>query len=220
MNLTVDLSKLVSSVRDFVATDHAVSRCLALYSAAVTVADEELLSLTIECGTKHGVTREQFYEIVLQSYLFLGFPRMLIAADTLNTALPSEPCQSMLGAVTPEESNDWFDRGQALYRKVYGDAWELLRRRVEAMAPEVFRWMVFEGYGKVLSRSGLDMCDRELSIIAFLMMENRPKQLHSHIRGALNVGVPRELVLTVMNDIGAAAGSGYSTALAILEEVD
>jgi 4-carboxymuconolactone decarboxylase len=52
------------------------------------------------------------------------------------------------------------------------------------------RWMVEEGYGKVLGRPGLDLRDRELCIVALLAVLDAPRQLHSHLRGALNVGTP------------------------------
>jgi 4-carboxymuconolactone decarboxylase len=84
------------------------------------------------------------------------------------------------------------------------------------MAPEVFRWMIIEGYGKVLSRPALDIVSREVSIVAFLMMEDRCKQLRSHIIGALNIGAPMEMILLVVDDIGAAAGSGYKSSKAII----
>jgi 4-carboxymuconolactone decarboxylase len=48
--------------------------------------------------------------------------------------------------------------------------------------------MVVEGYGKVLGRPGLDLATRELCIIALLVVLNAPRQLYSHLRGALNAG--------------------------------
>jgi alkylhydroperoxidase/carboxymuconolactone decarboxylase family protein YurZ len=87
------------------------------------------------------------------------------------------------------------------------------------MAPEVFLWMELEGYGKVLSRPGLDVIDRELAIVACLMIEHRPAQLHSHIRGALNVGAPRELLGDVVSDLRTVAVEGYRSACGIIEKL-
>ena len=109
--------------------------------------------------------------------------------------------------------------GVELCRRVYRGNYELLKGKVEAIAPEIFRWMIVEGYGKVLSRPGLGSVDRELSITSFLMMEDRAQQLYSHMKGALNVGAPGELLAAVVNDIGEAAGAGYETALEILEKL-
>ncbi|UCC43581.1 MAG: carboxymuconolactone decarboxylase family protein, partial [Candidatus Zixiibacteriota bacterium] len=70
-----------------------------------------------------------------------------------------------------------------------------------------------------LSRPGLDLVSRELSIVAFLMAENRTHQLHSHMRGALHVGATIEQLGLVVDDFGEAAGDGYRSACAVLERL-
>lgn len=219
MNPSADREKLAETIGLFRPRQHAQTRCLALFSAAIASAEPQILLRAIENGRRYGVNRQQFYEIVLQSYLFLGFPRMLIAAECLAEMLPATETSSVLHEVTPDESRRWFDEGVRLCRRVYGQTYELLRERVESIAPEIFRWMVLEGYGKVLSRDGVGVIDRELAVIASLMMENRARQLHSHIRGAVNVGTAPELVRTVIDDIGPAAGAGYATSREILERL-
>jgi alkylhydroperoxidase/carboxymuconolactone decarboxylase family protein YurZ len=87
------------------------------------------------------------------------------------------------------------------------------------MSPEVFFWMELEGYGKVLSRPGLDLVDREIAIVACLMIEHRPAQLHSHLRGALNVGAPDRLVLDVVSDLRPFSPQGYPNACEILQRL-
>ena len=51
-----------------------------------------------------------------------------------------------------------------------------------------------EGYGKVLSRPGLDLPRRELCIVAACAAAGQDRQLHSHLHGALNAGVAPEAV--------------------------
>lgn len=113
----------------------------------------------------------------------------------------------------------WYKRGEELYKTVYKDKSELLKNKVESIAPEIFQWMILEGYGKVLSRNILNIQTRELSIIALLMMGNMKIQLESHIRGAINVGTPLDLIETVLDDIGKASGGGYKNAINILSGV-
>ena len=170
----------------------------------------------IGLASDRGASRTMLYEVVLQSYLFLGFPRMLIAAEVLDKVLPAHQADPMTRPITQEESKEWFDRGISLCRRVYDSNYEALRYKVEGIAPEIFRWMIVEGYGKVLSRPGLDSVNRELSVSSFLMMEDRAQQLYSHMRGALNVGSTPELLKQVIEDIGDAAGPGYETARDIL----
>jgi 4-carboxymuconolactone decarboxylase len=58
--------------------------------------------------------------------------------------------------------------------------------------------MVTEGYGRTLSRPGLDLRRRELCTVAQTAVLDAPHQLHSHLRGALNAGAsPAELEETL-----------------------
>lgn len=219
MNLTANRDLFVARLESFRPDSHAFQRAIAMYSAAVTLGDENIMTGAIVTGKRHGLKANDFYEVVLQSYLFLGFPRMLTAAENLSRVFPVNHDGSNHDRISPEESLRWFEAGTELCRRVYADKYDGLMNRVAKIAPEVFRWMIIEGYGKVLSRPALDIVSREMSIIAFLMMEDRVKQLHSHIKGAFNVGATVELVRAVVDDIGSAAGSGFESSRNILSKL-
>lgn len=219
MNLSFDLVGFRRLAGEFNPSADATARSLALYSAAVAVADEDILSQAVAVAKRSGLTKEALYEVVLQSYLFLGFPRMLSAAENLNSHFRDVGGKPQFEGISDEESKSWFLNGLSLCRQVYGPDFPPLQSKVEAFAPEIFRWMIVEGYGKVLSRPGLSISDRELSIIAFLLVESRPKQLFSHIKGALNVGVPSGLVRAVVNDLGPVVGPGFDGAKRMLEQL-
>ncbi|MFH1765584.1 MAG: asparaginase [Gemmatimonadota bacterium] len=137
----------------------------------------------------------QVEEVLLQSYLFLGYPVALNAF-----ALWREITGREAGEGVRDNWPAWGDRGEELCRTIYGGQYEGLRRNVRALHPDMERWMVVEGYGKVLGRPGLDLATRELCIAALLAVLRTPRQLHSHLRGALNAGAhPQEIeeVLTM-----------------------
>jgi len=211
-----DIAGITRRLDSFDPAEFSFSRSVAMYSATVATADPQLMAKAVEVAGRNGVTSRHLYEVVLQSYLFLGFPRMLIASEILSDSLPDGQNEITETVKSDGDLADWRERGLQLCRRVYGDAFEPLRDRVTPIAPEIFDWMIFEGYGKVLSRPGLDIVDRELSIVAFLMAENRPVQLHSHMRGALNVGASKEQLKLVIDDLGTAVGDGYRSALDIL----
>lgn len=197
----------------------AITRSLALYSAAITIAFEATQRDAIKLCLDNGADHRQVYEVMLQSYLFLGFPRMLEAASFLRRVIPnaiavSEPVEAANGSMAT-----WLKRGKQLCRQVYDTNYESLKGRVQHMAPEIFFWMELEGYGKVLSRPGLDIIDREMAIIACLMIENRATQLHSHLRGAINVGASPELLNIVITDLAPVADDGFASAQIILKRL-
>jgi len=210
---------LITCLREFHPDRYPTTRALGLYSAAITLSDAPCLREAAQVCIRHGASSEQLYETMLQSYLFLGFPRMLSAAESLRTENLAPKRMTHPEAPADGEFGDWRRRGERLCRQVYGNNYDALKSRVGSMAPEVFFWMEFEGYGKVLSRPGLDIVDREIAIVACLMIENRPVQLYSHLRGALNIGAPHQLLRDVVSDLAPLSPQGHDSACAILDRL-
>src|SRR5204863_2920579 len=121
-------------------------------------------------------------------YLFCGLPRSLNAMREWRR-LTGEPAAAHVDEGTPDE---WRRRGEATCRLVYGEMYERLRVNIRALHPELDEWMIVEGYGKVLSRPGLDLARRELCIVAACAASEQDRQLHSHLHGAINVGIGAE----------------------------
>lgn len=135
-------------------------------------------------------------EALLQSYLFLGYPAALNALAEWRRVSGRPP-----PAARVDDSGAWPERGEAVCRRVYGGAYGDLRRNIAGLSPEMDRWMVEEGYGKVLGRPGLGLPRRECCIAAILMVLGRVPQLRSHLRGALRTGAPPETVEAVVEEI-------------------
>ncbi len=129
-------------------------------------------------------------EVLLQSYLFMGYPVALnaLALWRRRTGRPASP------PVEPADPELWRERGVRVCSVVYDGQYEILRALMEQIHPELDRWAVIEGYGKVLGRPGLDLRTRELCIAALLAGTTATRQLHSHLRGCLNVGASTENV--------------------------
>ncbi len=218
--MTADKTLFQTQLSQFNPNSDVQNRMLALFSAAITLDDANITEFAIQKAQELKINRDSLYEIILQSYLFLGFPRMLQAADLLDKIIPFRGGNSQdIDFLSENKLSEWYKDGVEVCKSVYKDKYEPLKKRVTDFAPEIFHWMILEGYGKVLSRKGIGLETRELSIVAFLTMENRPKQLHSHILGAVHVGASKELIQTVIDDIGKSAGDGYKTALSIFERL-
>ncbi len=139
-------------------------------------------------------------ETILQSYLFVGFPGALNALMVWRKVRPEATPQ-----IEGSDPGRWRERGERVCREVYGTAYEGLRRNVASMHPDVDLWMLTEGYGKVIGRPGLELAVRELCIVAILAVQHAPRQLHSHLRGALQVGAgPRAVEEALSEALGEA----------------
>ncbi len=137
-------------------------------------------------------------EVLLQSHLFIGFPDALNALG-LWREVSGTPAPPSAG----EDPATWDARGERVCAEVYGANYEKLRINVRQLHPDVDGWMVTGGYGRVIGRPGLDLATRELCIAALLAVWNVPRQLHSHLRGALNAGAS---VAEVDEAVDAACG--------------
>lgn len=172
------------------------TRVLVRLAARVAAGDEPAIRAAL-AESRETVPVVWVEELILQSYLFSGFPRSLNAM---------REWRRLTGIAAPELADgtgpdEWRRRGEATCRLVYGEMYERLRVNIRALHPELDEWMIVEGYGKVLSRPGLDLPRRELCIIAACAASAQDRQLHSHLHGAVNVGVAPTVVTQVIDAI-------------------
>lgn len=164
------------------------TRALVRLSAVITGGDEPALRRAVAEAAP--VIRPSWAdELLLQSYLFAGFPRML------NAAREWRKVSGAPVAADDEGTHDamiatWHRRGEATCSAVYGGMYPKLRENMRSLHPAIDTWMIVEGYGKVLGRPGLDLVRRELCIIAACIAARQDRQLVSHLHGAQHVGAP------------------------------
>jgi len=125
-------------------------------------------------------------EVILQTYLFAGFPRSLNAAREWRRVSGREAPAYDEG--TGFDADQLTTRGEHTCATVYGPFYERLRHNIRALHPALDRWMIVEGYGKVLGRPMLDLARRELCVVAACAIARQDRQLHSHLHGALHAG--------------------------------
>ncbi|SYZ73363.1 hypothetical protein TRIP_C21481 [Candidatus Zixiibacteriota bacterium] len=183
------------------------ARLLAVLSASIATGQYELILLVLKHLKHAQIGRRSVYETIIQSYLFLGFPRMIEAAFAFHEIYGRPPAAPLSFRADGNGADKWKRDGLSLCRKIYGKNYDLLEKRIRSVGPEIFEWMVMEGYGKVLSRPGLTKIERELAEVAALIIEKRGRQLISHLIGSLNVGADIELLRRINRDIAVFSGS-------------
>src|SRR6476661_5286515 len=152
------------------------SRDLVRFAAAIAQGYEPELRERVGPLRSSQVPTQWVEELLLQSVLMVGYPRALIAFGVW---------RKFSGVPAPQT-----DVGQD-----YGQVPEWTRRGEEVCAT---------GYGGALGRPGLDLMRRELCTVVQTAVLEAPKQLHSHLRGALNAGASFgqiEGVLSVVNPL-------------------
>jgi len=165
--------------------------------AAILAAGDEQAIRSALTDSVDAISPAWIEELILQSYLFCGFPRSLNAMREWRRLTGREEV-ARLEAADPEL---WRRRGEQTCRLVYGEMYDRLRVNIRALHPELDEWMIVEGYGKVLSRPGLDLPRRELCIVAACAASEQDRQLHSHLHGAVNVGVAPKVVTEALDEL-------------------
>jgi len=167
----------------------ARNRAIARLSAAVAANASADVAHEAETALAAGLSGTAIYETILQTYLFVGFPRAIEAFFAAKPLL--EHHGGIPAAPEPPSPPEWTARGESLCRRVYGRHYEKLLDTMRGFSPDLAAWMILEGYGKTLSRPALSAEEREYGVLAILTVGGMWRQLRSHAIGTVNVGGTR-----------------------------
>lgn len=194
------------------------TRQLVRLAAILAVGSEREMRAALTDAAGGPVEAEWVEELILQSYLFAGFPRTLNAAREWRRA-SGRPAPATDEGDDPEARvTEWRERGEATCAVVYGRFYAPLRKNIRDLHPALDAWMIVDGYGKILGRPGLDLWRRELCVVAVCAASRQDRQLHSHLHGALHAGATaaqlRETLMLLEDMLDAPDVARYHNLLA------
>jgi len=110
-------------------------------------------------------------------------------------------------------NKELFDQGLKIRREVVGDAYvNASLEAADEFSMPMQEYVTQYCWGDVWSRPGLDRKARSLINLGMIAALNRPEELATHVRGAINNGVTkeeiREAFLQVATYCGMPAGLG------------
>jgi 4-carboxymuconolactone decarboxylase len=187
------------------------TRGLVRLSARVTVGDERDVREALARAATN-IPALWVEELLLQSYLFAGFPRSLNAMREWRRIHPV--VESPLAS--SETQGDARAAGEATCAVVYGGMYQRLRENVRALHPLLDERMVIDGYGMILSRTELDLGRRELCIVAACAASGQDRQLHSHLHGARNAGVAPAVIDAAVDTVAELLPPERATTVRLL----
>lgn len=155
---------------------------LPLISASAVLRKENHLRRILKYSKDNDLDFRKIYEVLLQTYLFAGFPSALQSLKIFREFFtPDFPIEKY-------NVNKFRTLGNTNCKKVYGNKFDKLIINVKSFSPHLSEWLIIEGYGKTLSRKKLGMKEREICIVSILTVLKYEEQLYSHIVGALRFG--------------------------------
>jgi 4-carboxymuconolactone decarboxylase len=162
-------------------------------AAGIARGGEERLRKRFAAARGAGIPQRWIEELLLQSFLNVGYPLTLAAFGVWRETVP-EVADAGGEPLDHAKHNAWKERGVSAAGEVYGRTYQKLLTNLRALHPAVEHLVVTDAYGKILAREGVDSKWRELGTLAAIAMLDAPNQLHAHLRGALNLGWTREQI--------------------------
>jgi 4-carboxymuconolactone decarboxylase len=173
---------------------------LALLSASSVLRKENELRQILTHLKEINYNGRKIYEALLQTYLFAGYPSALISLSVYSEYFSAER-----QIAEQWEIKRFKERGEKNCRKIYGNRYEKLIKKINSFSPELSDWLVTEGYGKVFGRKGLTLKEREVCNITVLTALKFESQLYSHINGGHRLGLhPNDIekIITALSALG------------------
>ncbi len=183
-------SDLIQSWQELQDVEQQKMFLLGVLVVATTLNDHAMLNAWIpECS---GILDEEaIEEAILQTLLFAGFPKTIEALKQLRSHFPVNH--------GVKHVDDHKQTGEKTSQIIYGKYHSKLKQVMDGLHPDLTRWMIEDGYGRVLSRPGLTLQEREMSVLASLMASGMINQFRAHVRGALFAGVSRVDIIWFTN---------------------
>jgi len=221
--------ELVSTFGDF-AFDEVLGhgsvepRLRLMTQLAATIAAQGLTEFRVLAGAALtiGVTPVELKEVVYQAVPYVGMAKAVDFVHAANDVLRDRGVELPLPGQSTTTPENRMERGLAVQKQVVGDA------AVDAMyanAPDdeqhIQRALSGNCFGDTLTRAGLDLPTRELLTFSMLVaLGGCEPQVAGHVRGNLNVGNDRAILLDVLTQLLPFIGHPRTlNGLRVLDEI-
>ena len=116
---------------------------------------------------------------------------------------------------------DFAEIGRKKLREIDGEAGVAVEERLNAICPDLARYLIEYSFGEIYAREGLDNKTKEQAVVAALTaMGTAAPQLEVHIHAALHVGcTPEEIREIIIQMTGYAGFPATLNAMGTLMEV-
>jgi len=149
-----------------------------------------------------GVTPVQLKEIVYQSVPYVGMAKAFDFVHAINDVLTSRGIQLPLDGQSTTDSETRYEKGLAVQKAIFGKMIDELYERSPKDQLHIQRLLSANCFGDYYTRTNLDIKFRELVTLAILIaLGGTESQVKGHVRGNVNVGNGRDVLLDVITQL-------------------
>lgn len=157
-------------------------RCLALAHGASCIHRFDAVGLLYGLAADRGASPTAMLETALQVVPYGGVPSAIEGLDLLRQTVEGLPKST-------ETSNiDKTAEGKKTFQNIYHDQAQRVLDQLDELMDGLSDLVIEDAYGRILSRPGLDLGNRELLAVAALSLMGLGAPLQSHMIGALRNG--------------------------------
>ncbi|HRB00115.1 MAG TPA: carboxymuconolactone decarboxylase family protein [Ignavibacteria bacterium] len=157
--------------------------------------------LIIRTKKLNKIEPEKIYETILQAHLFCGFPAAIESLKIFN-----EHFSDYKPKISKYNTSLFSIIGIRNCKLIYNNNFKKLISNITELSPDLKEWMLTDGYGKVMGRKGLNLSEREFINVSVLCTRYYENQLHSHIKGCINLGCDPLDIKNILSELTQTAG--------------
>ena len=163
-----------------------------------------------------GVTPIEVKEIVYQSVPYVGIAKAFDFIHATNEILEGRGVKLPLEGQSTTTAETRFEKGLALSKSVFGEMIDKMYEQSPENQIHIQKYLSANCFGDYYTRTGLDIKMRELLTFSMLLsLGGCEPQLKGHIKGNLNVGNDKEVLLGAVTQLLPYVG--YPRALNVLK---
>ena len=168
-----------------------------------------------------GVTPIEIKEVLYQAVPYVGLARAYDFLHATNDVLRGRGVAQPLDGQSTTTPETRYDKGLAVQKEIFGGLIDEMHARSPKDHLHIQQMLSANCFGDFLTRTGLPIRTRELVTLSMLIaMGGAESQVKGHIRGNVNVGNDRAVLLDVITQLLPWVGYPRTlNALASLNEV-
>jgi 4-carboxymuconolactone decarboxylase len=148
-----------------------------------------------------GVTPIEIKEILYQSVAYVGMARAFDFLHATNEVLTSGGHRLPLAGQSTTTAETRYDKGLAAQKAIFGKMIDDMYDKSPKDQLHIQRFLSANCFGDFYTRTGLDTKMRELVTLSILIAMGADAQVKGHVRGNLNIGNGRDVLIDVVTQL-------------------
>jgi 4-carboxymuconolactone decarboxylase len=156
----------------------------------------------VNAALNTGITPVEIKEILYQAVPYVGISKAIDFIYETNEIFEEKGIKLPLEGQSTTTNETRYDKGLELQKSIFGDGIDKMYKESPADELHIQKYLSANCFGDYYTRKGLDIKIRELLTFSMLItLGGTEPQVKGHIRGNLNVGNNREILLSVTTQL-------------------